>query len=183
MCTGSDVDKVKLEAVLAVSDIVRTDLLEETKEYRSQMQIFNKRVSASDEMARQSAMFAINWLKLVAGELVKHAVDNVCPPPPQHHIGQPSTRFRNRVHHKKVQNVAKRLSITPPEFAGKADLCIDGRNEVSHFLVDKDWRKHCAEAVHFISQNPEVKKDVPIQCHIIMAYKEICDEFGLKRKR
>ena len=177
MCTGSDVDKVKLEAVLAVSDIVRTDLLEETKEYRSQMQIFNERVSASDEMARPI------WLKLVAGELVKHAMDNVCPPPPQHHIGQPSTRFRNRVHHKKVQNVAKRLSITPPEFAGKADLCIDGRNEVAHFLVDKDWRKHCAEVVHFINQYPEVKKDVPKQCDIIMAHVEICGEFGLKRKR
>ena len=179
MCTGSDVDKVKLEAVLAVSDIVRTDLLEETKEYRSQMQIFNERVSASDEMARRSAMFAINGLKLVAGELVKHAVDNVCPPPPQPHIGQPSKRFTNRVHYKEVRKVAARLSMKPHQFARKADLCIDGRNEVAHFLADKDWRKHCAEAVHFINQYPDVKKVVPKQCDIIIAHEEICGEFGL----
>ena len=176
----SDEDKLKMDVFIEVSKVVNTYRIAEANELISQNHIYKKRVSVSEEKARRAAEYAVSYLKLLAGELPKHAMDNVVGS--SSHTAThsaPSSRFRNRAHYREVRRVAARLSMKPHEFARKADHCIDVRNEVAHFLVDKDWRKHCAGAVQFINLYPDVKKVVPKQCDIILACEKICDEFRL----
>jgi hypothetical protein len=138
--------------------VVNTHRIAEINELRSQNHIYNKRLLESEENGRHAAELVVSYLKLLAGELPKHAMDNECPPWSRTAVScGPSSKFRNRAYFWEVQRVAARLSMKPHEFARKADYCIDDRNKVAHFLADKDWRKNCADTVQFIDRYPDVK--------------------------
>jgi hypothetical protein len=128
----SDEDKLKMDVLIEVSKVVNTHRIAEANELISQKHIYKKRVSVSEEKARHAAELAVSHLKLLAGELLKHAMDRVDPSssykPP--HSG-PSSKFTNRAHFSEVQKVAARLSMKPRAFARKADRCIDYRNKVA----------------------------------------------------
>lgn len=146
-------------------------LLEETKQLRSLKQIFNMRVSMLQEDLQFAKNMVISSLKILSGEFLKHAVF-----PASSHKSQ-SSKFQKQVGTKKIQKFSNLLSIKPREFVRKADRCLDARNEVAHFVLDKDWRKHCSEAVRFISRYPDLKNSSPDQVFFISAYRKICRGF------
>ena len=162
--------------------MINTGRIAEFNEVWTQNQLFKQQVSDNEEEARQARRMVISHLKVLAGELLKHAMDNVCST--SSHMtsqrGKPSRRFTSKVHYREIRKVAKRFSIRSREFARVADRCIDARNKVAHCHA-VDWRRSSAlpDAVKFINRYPDVKNALPDQCEIILGYKDICSEFRL----
>ena len=98
MC--SDGNKLKYEVLIEVSRVINTGRIAKFNEVRTQNQLFKQRVSDNEEEARQARQMVISHLKVLAGELLKHSMDNVSTT--LSHMtsqrDQPSRRFTSKVH-------------------------------------------------------------------------------------
>jgi hypothetical protein len=171
----SNKDKLKMDVFIEVSKVVNTHRIAEANELITQNHIYKRRVSDLQQTA-VAQMPVVLFLKLLAGELLKHAMF----PTPSYQ--SQSFKFQNNAELPRVKDVARKLSMSAQDFTELADRCADTRNEAAHFVLNENWRKNCSKALLLVKQCPNLETVCKDQVFIIRAYRKICKNVGWQRR-